>query len=178
MIYPALFEPDPEGGILVRFPDFGYATHGDDERDAYAMAQDLLVHMLSDRVAGKKSIPRPGNLRGKRVRPVFVPAPAAAKVELYAKRAGYLSTLKMALVGYQIEQERIEEKIREIHAQLKGQHVSRSSAATSSAKPAQTKRALRPAARRRIAAAQKKRGAEHRKRLAAPARRKHNRLGV
>ena len=83
MVYPALFEPDAKGGILIRFPDFGHATHGDDERDAYAMAQDLLVHMLSGRIAGKQNIPRPGKLLGKRVRPVFVPALAAAKVALY-----------------------------------------------------------------------------------------------
>src|ERR1019366_7832117 len=34
-----------------------------------------------------------------------------------------LSTLQMALVGYQVEKERIEEKIREIQARLKGKAV-------------------------------------------------------
>jgi antitoxin HicB len=85
MTYPALFEPDPKGGILVTFPDFGYATHGDDQSDAYVMAQDLLVHMLSDRIAAKEDIPRPGKAaaRGKRVRLVALPALVAAKVVLY-----------------------------------------------------------------------------------------------
>ena len=57
MIYPAFFEPDPKGGILVKFPDFGHATHGDDQVDAYAMAQDLVVAMLSDLIFGKQDIP-------------------------------------------------------------------------------------------------------------------------
>lgn len=86
MVYPALFEPDPKGGVLVRFPDFGHSTHGDDHTDAYAMAQDLLIHMLSDHIAGKQNIPRPGSLRRKLVRPVFLPALAAVKVALYCTR--------------------------------------------------------------------------------------------
>ena len=85
-----------------------------------------------------------------------------------SKRVADLSTLQMALVGYQIEQKKIEEKIREIQAQLKGR--TSSSASASSEKPARTKRVLSPAARKRIAAAQKKRWAEHRKRLAQSAK--------
>jgi antitoxin HicB len=97
VVYPALFEPDPKGGILVRFLDFGHSTHGDDDSDAYAMAQDLLVHMLSDHIAGKQHIPRPGNLRGKLVRPVFVPALAAAKVALYQElHAAHVTKAELA----------------------------------------------------------------------------------
>ena len=79
------------------------------------------------------------------------------------------STLQMALVGYQIEKQKIEDKIREIQAQLKGKHVALTGAAgeTVAAGP---KRVLSPAARKRIAAAQKKRWAEHRKRIAAQAK--------
>ncbi len=84
-----------------------------------------------------------------------------------SKSVGDLSTLQMALVGYQIEQKKIEEKIREIQAQLKGR--ASSSAAASSEKPARTKRVLSAAARRRIAAAQRKRWAAHRKAQAAKA---------
>ena len=72
------------------------------------------------------------------------------------------TTLQMALVGYQIERQKIDDKIREIEAQL-GRRSAASPAAT---KKSATKRVLSPAARRRIAAAQKKRWAEHRKRLA------------
>jgi len=73
----------------------------------------------------------------------------------------------MALVGYQVEKERIEEKIREIQGRLKGKAAP---APATAAKPAGVKRVLSPAARKRIAAAQKKRWAEHRKRLAQAAK--------
>jgi hypothetical protein len=72
-----------------------------------------------------------------------------------------LTTLQMALIGYQMEKDKIEGKIKEIQAQLKGKKVSISSG--SAEKPATVKRALSPEARKRIAAAQKKRWAEHRK---------------
>ena len=75
-----------------------------------------------------------------------------------------LSTLQMALVGYQIEKQRIEGKIQDIQARLKGKAPATAAAAD---KPAGAKRVLSPAARKRIAAAQKKRWAEHRKRAAA-----------
>jgi len=79
-----------------------------------------------------------------------------------------LSTLQMALVGYQIEKQRIEEKIQGIQARLKGKVVPAGTG--SEPKPAGTKRVLSPAARKRIAAAQKKRWAEHRKRAAQAAK--------
>jgi len=72
----------------------------------------------------------------------------------------------MALVGYQIERDKIDAKIRQIQAQLKGKHIA-SPPADVETKPAAPKRVLSPAARRRIAAAQKKRWAEHRRRVAA-----------
>jgi hypothetical protein len=72
-----------------------------------------------------------------------------------------LSTLQMALVGYEIEKQRIEGKIREIQAMLKGKAVS--SPASTGPKPAGGKRVLSAAARKRISAAQKKRWAAHRK---------------
>ncbi len=77
-----------------------------------------------------------------------------------------LTTLQMALVGYQIERDKIDAKIREIQTRLKGKHVPLPSADVEKKAPA-PKRVLSPAARRRIAAAQKKRWAEHRKRMAA-----------
>ncbi len=79
-----------------------------------------------------------------------------------------LSTLQMALIGYQVEKQRIEEKIAEIQAKLSGKAVS--SAASARPKAAGVKRILSPAARRRIAAAQKKRWAEHRRRVALAAK--------
>jgi hypothetical protein len=80
------------------------------------------------------------------------------------KTADELTTLQMALVGYQIERQKVEDKIRQIQAQLKGKHLAIPSAGPG--RKAGAKRVLSADARRRIAAAQKKRWAEHRKRMA------------
>jgi ethanolamine utilization microcompartment shell protein EutS len=71
----------------------------------------------------------------------------------------------MALVGYQIEKQKIEDQIRRIQAQIKGKRVPLSSAVADPAEPV-AKRVLSAAARASIAAAQKKRWAEHRKHAA------------
>jgi hypothetical protein len=73
-----------------------------------------------------------------------------------------LATLEMALVGYQIEKQKIEVKIREIQAELKGKPATAAPAAVGKKAPG-VKRVLGAAARKRIAMAQKKRWAEHRK---------------
>ena len=75
------------------------------------------------------------------------------------------TTLQMALVGYRVEKQKIEDQIRRIEAQLTGKRVPFSAAGATAAKPA-VKRILSAAARARIAAAQRKRWAEHRKRAA------------
>ncbi|HXM42200.1 MAG TPA: hypothetical protein VN924_13180 [Bryobacteraceae bacterium] len=74
------------------------------------------------------------------------------------------TTLQMALVGYEIEKERIAAKIRDIQSQLGGKAAA-GAVAKSEAGP--KKRVLSAAARKRIAAAQRKRWAEHRKKVAA-----------
>jgi hypothetical protein len=81
------------------------------------------------------------------------------------RSADDLSTLQMALVGYQMEKLKIDEKIRQIEARLGGKQ-STASAAPGQAKVKLVKRVLSPEARKRIAAAQKKRWAEHRKKMA------------
>ena len=75
------------------------------------------------------------------------------------------TTLQMALVGYEIEKERIAGKIRDIKSQLGAEKPACGGSAKGEAAP--KKRVLIAAARKRIAAAQKKRWAEHRKRVAA-----------
>jgi hypothetical protein len=76
--------------------------------------------------------------------------------------------LQMALIGYQHQKETIDEKIREIEARLKGNRSADAAApATAKAKSGRVKRVLSASARKAIGAAQKKRWAEHRKRLAA-----------
>jgi hypothetical protein len=69
----------------------------------------------------------------------------------------------MALVGYEIEKQKIEDKIRQIRAQLGG-HAGAPAAAKGGPR---RKRTLSVSARKRIAAAQRKRWAAHRKKLAA-----------
>lgn len=81
------------------------------------------------------------------------------------------TTLQMALVGYEVERQRIEEKIREIQSQLghtRGRPAGAGAAAGKEAAP--QKRVLSASARKRIAAAQRKRWAAHRKRVAAEAK--------
>lgn len=80
-----------------------------------------------------------------------------------------LNTLQMALVGYEIERQKIEGRIRELQAQLKGKSVATAAAAEPKKSPG-VKRVLSPAARKRIAAAQKRRWAEHHKRQALAAK--------
>ena len=68
------------------------------------------------------------------------------------------------MYGYQMEKEKIEAKIRDLQAQLKGKRAP--SVAAKSAKPGR-RREMSDAARARIAAAQRKRWAEFHKKKAA-----------
>jgi hypothetical protein len=79
--------------------------------------------------------------------------------------------LRYALTHLETERDLIQEKIDHINGQL-GKKVSAPAAAASSpsAAPAKKKRTLSVSARKRIAAAQKKRWAEHRKTLAKAAK--------
>ena len=78
-----------------------------------------------------------------------------------------LSTLQMALVGYQIEKDRIEAKIRDLRSHLKGKT---GSIGVSTDGKGPVRRDLSAAARARIAAAQRKRWAEHRRQKALAAK--------
>lgn len=78
-----------------------------------------------------------------------------------AKSSENLATIQMALVGYNIEKERIEQKIRELNSLLAGSRT-KSGSSKGAAQP-RTKRELSSAARNRIAAAQRKRWIEYRK---------------
>ena len=74
--------------------------------------------------------------------------------------------LQAALVGLQFEKEKIDEKIREIQAELKGNKAPAAVKRTAKARP---RRKMSAAARARIAAAQKKRWADFHKQKAAGA---------
>jgi hypothetical protein len=75
------------------------------------------------------------------------------------------TTLQMALVGYEIEKQKIQDKIREIETIL-----GNSQGPATKKGEAPRRRKLSAAARRRIAAAQKRRWAEHRKKAAQAAK--------
>jgi hypothetical protein len=72
--------------------------------------------------------------------------------------------LEAALFGYQMEKEKIEAKIRDLQAQLKGK---KAPVAAVKAAKRRGKRTMSAAARARIAAAQKKRWADFHKQKAA-----------
>lgn len=77
------------------------------------------------------------------------------------------AVLAMALVGYELEKQRIDDRIRQIRAQLGGRSGTGGTMSAGPAKATGTRRrTLSAAARRRIAAAQRKRWAEHRKKVA------------
>lgn len=78
--------------------------------------------------------------------------------------------LEMALVGYEIEKKKIEEKIREIRTQLGGGRLAEKVGRPSTNNEPPKRRKLSAAARKRIAAAQKKRWAEHRRASAQAAK--------
>ena len=77
------------------------------------------------------------------------------------------SILEAALEGLEAQKARLEEQIREVRQLLGGRRPGRPAAtsvpAVKKAAASRKKRALSPAARKRIAAAQKKRWAEYRK---------------
>ena len=70
--------------------------------------------------------------------------------------------LAMALIGYEVEKKKIEERIKEIRARLGGSKLAAKAGAVEAGE-APKRRKLSKAARKRISAAQKKRWAEQRK---------------
>jgi antitoxin HicB len=84
MEFPALFEPAPEGGFVVTFPDFDWGvTQGDSEEEARAMALDALQLIIREQIRSGEPLPRPTHRRGRKYRMIRLPAMDAAKIELY-----------------------------------------------------------------------------------------------
>ena len=80
--YPALFEPQPEGGFTVTFRDIPEAiTQGDDRAEAEAMARDALVTAMDFYFEDGRTVPAPSKAR-KGEDPVELPVSVAAKVAL------------------------------------------------------------------------------------------------
>jgi antitoxin HicB len=56
--FAVVLEPDEDGGFIVRVPAFPeIVTHGKDERDALAMAEDAIRLVLEDSAARGEPIP-------------------------------------------------------------------------------------------------------------------------
>lgn len=80
--YPANLAPQPDGSVLVRFPDFPEAiTDGDDDDDARAEAADALTEALAQRIILGGDIPAPSPARGRAL--IAPTALIAAKAGLY-----------------------------------------------------------------------------------------------
>jgi len=84
MEYFAKFEPDPDSGFVIEFPDFGWGvSQGDDEEDGRRMATDLLTTMVQEHIRTGKELPNPGKFRGPKYRLIRLPAIQGMKAELY-----------------------------------------------------------------------------------------------
>ena len=62
LFYPAVFEPEEDGGFTADFPDIpGCYTQGENIEDCYEMAFDVLGLRLSVMEDRKESIPAPSS---------------------------------------------------------------------------------------------------------------------
>ena len=100
LAYPALFEPEPEGGFTVTFPEAGIAaTCGPNWDAARALAEDMLEEAILGMIAHGEDVPWPASVpKGRHLRPsIPLPAPTAAKLEIYrAMRAEGLEAEQLA----------------------------------------------------------------------------------
>ena len=93
MQYPAVFETDTDdGGYVVKFRDIPEAiTQGDDDAEAMAMAEEVLISSIEFYLQNKRPIPSASKVRrGERLVPL--PANISAKVlllnEMLAQNVG------------------------------------------------------------------------------------------
>lgn len=103
LAYPAQFEPQPEGGFTISFPDFctpsqpggGGYSEAADYQEAMHQAADLLETIVASHLAEDWDLPTPSPARG---RPLIALDPLlAAKAELHrAMRAAGLTPDQLA----------------------------------------------------------------------------------
>ncbi len=72
LAYPALFEPEPEGGFTVTFPEAGIAaTYGPNWDAARAQAEDMLEEAILGMMAHGEDVPWPASVpKGGRLTPL------------------------------------------------------------------------------------------------------------
>src|SRR5215470_12572403 len=95
-INPAHLEPDPRGGYVVTFPDFGVGvTEGDSRDEALARAADLLETVVANYMAEGWDLPAPSPAAGRRL--VRLEPLVAGKAEAYrALREAGISKAELA----------------------------------------------------------------------------------
>jgi antitoxin HicB len=103
-VYSALFEPEPEGGFTVTFPEIEYgATYGPTWEEALRQAEDMLEEAILGMIAHGENVPHPapqtnaaaGDGAGRAL--IALPALTAAKLELYrAMREAGLDEAQLA----------------------------------------------------------------------------------
>lgn len=96
-VYPALFQPESDGGFLVTFPDIPEAiTQGDDLADARASASDALGLALRGYLAHDKTLPPPSKLKAGYVNIPVEMANALKIAVIEAFRASGMSKSELA----------------------------------------------------------------------------------
>lgn len=87
--YPVILEPQPEGAVLVRFPDLSdVVTEGADEAEALAMAADCLDEWVSYLLRRRRPVPPPS--------PVAPGRPAVTLAALTAAKAALWEAMRSA----------------------------------------------------------------------------------
>ncbi len=82
LAWPARLVPQPDGRVLVRFPDLPEAvTEGEDAADARAQAEDCLAEAIAGRVIDGEPIPAPS--QGPGLTAIGLEPVLAYKVALY-----------------------------------------------------------------------------------------------
>ena len=96
LAWPVDLQPQPDGSVLVTFPDIPEAlTEGSTRAEALSQAEDCLIAALGGYINNRQDIPPPTPKRGREV--VALPALVAGKVALYcAMRAQDLSNTALA----------------------------------------------------------------------------------
>jgi antitoxin HicB len=84
LAYPALFEPEPEGGFTITFPEAGIGvSYGATWDNALAQAEDLLEEAVLGYMAHDENIPQPVPQPDPQRPLIFLPPLTAAKLLLY-----------------------------------------------------------------------------------------------
>lgn len=111
LLYPATFEPQPDGGFTVLFADFPEAiTEGDTEDESILHAQEVLSLSLRGRIEDGQPIPTPSDAGEKAIRWVAPDAQAQSAALLRLARGDRpLSDLARAMETSWASAQRLED---------------------------------------------------------------------